>query len=108
MVIGRNQTISQRTKYFGRPSAVYVAKDQIPQPALDAEDNILSDETCILSRWRECFEDLLNPVKVNDLDTHEVIQLGEIETLTAAEVETAIKRERLLGKMLIDQRCLNH
>ena len=37
-------------------------------------------------------KDLLNPVKVNDLDTHEVIQPGEIEALTAAEVATAIKQ----------------
>ena len=29
---------------------------------------------------------------MNDLDTHEVIQPGEIEGLTAAEVATAIKR----------------
>ena len=36
--------------------------------------------------------DLLNPVKVNDLNTHEVIQPGEIEALTAAEVATAIKQ----------------
>ena len=41
---------------------------------------------------REYFEDLLNPVKVNDLDTHEVIQSGEIEARTAAEVATAIKQ----------------
>ena len=31
-------------------------------------------------------------MKVNDLDTHEVIQPGEIEALTAAEVATAIKQ----------------
>ena len=58
----------------------------------DAEGNILSDETCILSRWGEYLEDLLNPVNVNDLDTHKVIQPGEIEALTAAEVATAIKQ----------------
>ena len=59
--MGWNQTTSQRTKYFGRPSAVYVVKD-------------------------------LNPARVNDLDTHEMIQPGEIEALTAAEVATAIKQ----------------
>ena len=58
----------------------------------DAERNILSDETCILSRGREYFEDFLNPVKVNDLDTHEVIQPEKIEALTAAKVATAIKQ----------------
>ena len=31
-------------------------------------------------------------MKVNDLDTHEVIQPGEMEALTAAEVATAIKQ----------------
>ena len=56
----------------------------------DAEGNILSDETCILSRWREYFEDLLNLVKANYLDPHEVIQPGEIESFAAAEVSTAI------------------
>ena len=58
----------------------------------DAEGNIFSDETCILSRWREYFEDLLNPMKVNELDTHEVNQPGEIEALIASEVAIAIKQ----------------
>ena len=34
-------------------------------------------------------------MKVNDLDTHKVIQPGEIEALTAAEVATAIKQLKL-------------
>ena len=58
----------------------------------DAEGNILSDEPCILSRQKKYFEDLLNPVKGNGLDTHEVIQPEEIEALTAAEVATPIKQ----------------
>ena len=43
------------------------------------------------SRWREYFEDLLNPVKASTRDTHEVTHLGEDEVFTAAEVATAIK-----------------
>ena len=70
-----------------------MVKDQIPQPPLRTLKATFSkDKTCILSRWGEYFEDLLNPVKVNDLDTHEVIQAGKIEALTAAEVAIAIKQ----------------
>ena len=49
------------------------------------------DENEILSRWREYFEDLLNPVKASTHDTHEVTHLREDEVFTAAEVATAIK-----------------
>ena len=57
----------------------------------DSDGNILTDENEILSRWREYFEDLLNPVKASTRDTHEVIHLGKDEVFTAAEVATAIK-----------------
>ena len=57
----------------------------------DSDGNILTDENEILSRWREYFEDLLNPVKASTRDTHEVTHLGEDEVFTAAEVATAIK-----------------
>ena len=57
----------------------------------DSDGNILTDENEILSRWREYFKDLLNPVKVSTRDTHEVTHLGEDEVFTAAEVATAIK-----------------
>ena len=56
----------------------------------DSDGNILTDENEILSRWREYFEDLLNPVKASTRDTHEVAHLWE-EVFTAAEVATAIK-----------------
>jgi len=39
----------------------------------DPSDNTLSNKNKILSRWREYFEDLLNPVKVTNVDTHETI-----------------------------------
>ena len=55
------------------------------------DGNILTDENEILSRWREYFEDLLNPVKASTRDTHEVTHQGEDEVFTAAEVATAIK-----------------
>ena len=57
----------------------------------DSEGNILTNENEILSRWKEYFEDLLNPVKASTRDTHEVIHLGEDEVFTGAEVATAIK-----------------
>ena len=53
--------------------------------------NIITDENEILSRWRECFEDLLNPVKASTRDTHEVTQLGEEEVYSVADVATSIK-----------------
>ena len=57
----------------------------------DSAGNILTEENEILSRWREYFEDLLNPVKASTRDTHEVTHFGEEEVFTAAEVATAIK-----------------
>ena len=57
----------------------------------DSAGNILTDENEILSRWREYFEDLLNPVKASTRDTHEVTHLGEEEIFTAAEMATATK-----------------
>ena len=50
------------------------------------------DENVILSRWREYFEDLLNPLKALTRDTHKVTHLGEEEVFTAPEVATVIKR----------------
>ena len=58
----------------------------------DSAGNILTDENKILSRGREYFEDLLNPLKASTFDTHEVTDLGEEKVFTAAEVATAIKR----------------
>ena len=57
----------------------------------DSAGNIPTDENEILSRWREYFEDLLNPVKAPTRDTHKATHLGEKEVFAAAEVATAIK-----------------
>ena len=57
----------------------------------DSDGNILTDENEILSRWSECFEDILNPVKASARDTYKVTHLEEQEVFTAAEVATAIK-----------------
>jgi len=54
--------------------------------------NILSDENEILSRWRKYFEELLNPVKAINDDTHEPICFGKEEVFAAREVATAIGR----------------
>ena len=43
-------------------------RSSITYPIKDSDGNILTDENEILSRWREYFEDLLNPVKA--LVTH--------------------------------------
>ena len=64
-----------------------MAKDRV----LHTPSRILTDENDILSRWREYFEDLLNPVKASTRDTHEVTHLGEDQVFTEAEVATAIK-----------------
>ena len=56
----------------------------------DSQGNILSDEKDILSRWREYFEDHLNPVKDVATDTQE-IHFGEEAVLTVSEVSTAIR-----------------
>ena len=57
----------------------------------DSAGNILTDENEIVSRWRECFEDLCNPVNASTRDTYEVTHLGEDEVFTAAKVATAFK-----------------
>ena len=57
----------------------------------DSDGSIPTDENEILSRWREYFEDLLNPAKVSTRDTHEVTHLVEDEVFAAAEVATAFK-----------------
>ena len=51
----------------------------------DSSGNILTDENKILSRWREYFEDFLNPVKTSIRDSYEVTHLEEEEIFTAAE-----------------------
>ena len=66
-------------------------KSSVTYSIKDSAGNILTDENEILSRWREYFEDLLNPVKASTRDTHKVAHLGEEEVFTAAEVATAIK-----------------
>ena len=54
--------------------------------------SIQTDENKILLRWREYFEDLLNPVEASTRVAQEAIHLGEEEVFTAAEVATATKR----------------
>ena len=66
-----------------------MAKDRVS--IKDSDGNILTDENEILSRWREYFEDLLNPVKASSRDTHEVTHPRGDEVFTAAEVATVIK-----------------
>ena len=44
-------------------------------PIKDPTGNILRDEKEILTRWREYFEDLLNPVRTTPPDTCDTIDL---------------------------------
>ena len=92
MVVGWIPTIFRQTKYFWQ--TIRRLRDKrlsITHSIKDSDGNILTDENDILSRWREYFEDLLNPVKASTRDTHKVTHLGEDEVFTAAEVATAIK-----------------
>ena len=61
----------------------------------DSAGDILTNDNEIFSRWREYFEDLLNPVKASTRDTHKVPHLVEDKVFTAAEVATAIKRDKI-------------
>ena len=65
-----------------------MAKDRVTYSTKDSARNILTEENEILSRWREFFEDLLNPVKTSIRDTQEMIYVGEEDVFTAAEVAT--------------------
>ena len=74
----------------------------------DSDGNILMDENEILSRWREYFEDLLNPLRASTRDTYEVTHLGEDEVFTAAEMATTIKgikSGKAGGGLKSDPRC---
>ena len=89
MVVGWIATIFRQTKVFWQTIRRLRGKrSSITYSIKDSDGNILTDEK-ILSRWREYFEDLLNPVKASTCDTHEVTHLGEDEVFTAAEVATA-------------------
>ena len=82
--------------FFGKQSILQTIRrlrgkrSSVTYSIKDSAGNILTDENEILSRWREYFEDVLNPVKALTRDTHKVTHLGEEEVLTAAEVATAI------------------
>ena len=57
----------------------------------DSIGNILHDEKEILSRWREYFEDLLNPIRATPTDTCDTIDLGKEEVFTLTEVAAVIR-----------------
>ena len=64
----------------------------------DSIGNILGDEKEILSRWREYYEDLLNPVRATPTDTCGTTNFGKV---TLTEVATAIrglKSEKTAGE----------
>ena len=57
----------------------------------DSTGNILRDEKEILLRWREYFEDLLNPVRAPPSETCDTIDSGKEEVFVLTEVAAAIK-----------------
>ena len=57
----------------------------------DSTENILRDEKKIISRWREYFEDLLNPVRATPTDTCDTIDFRKEEVFTLTEVAAAIR-----------------
>ena len=62
LLLGKQNILADHSRLRGKRSSVtYSMKD--------SACNILTDENEILSRWREYFEDLLNPVKASIRDT---------------------------------------
>ena len=57
----------------------------------DSIGNILQNEKEILSRWREYFEDLLNPIRVTPTDTCNTIDFGKEEVFTSTKVAVVIR-----------------
>ena len=57
----------------------------------DSTGNIIRDEKEILSRWRNNFEDLSNPVRATPTVTYDTIDFGK-EVFILKEVAAAIRR----------------
>ena len=57
----------------------------------DSTGNILRDEKKILSRWREYFENLFNPVSATPTGTCDTIDFGKEKVFTSIEVAAAIR-----------------
>ena len=67
----------------------------------DSTENIFRDEKEIVSRWRECFEDLLNPVRATPTDTCNAINFGKEKVFTSTEVAAAkqgLKSRKVAGE----------
>jgi len=75
-------------------SGFFAAKDL--RSIGDQNRVLLSNGQDILGWWRECFKDLLNPVTITTLDTHEV-HLGEENSIAAAEVFLAAETLKAAG-----------
>ena len=92
MVVGWIPTIHRQTKYFGRPFADCVGKFLTTTNSIkDSTGNILRDEKKILSRWREYFENLFNPVSATPTGTCDTIDFGKEKVFTSIEVAAAIR-----------------
>ena len=66
--------------------------EEVPTTAIKySSENILRDEKEILSRRREYFEDLLNPVKTALTDACDTIDFGKDEVFILTEVAAAIR-----------------
>ena len=73
--------------------------------------NILRNVNKILSRWREYFKDLLNPLKATAIDTCDSVDFGIEEVFILKEMATAIHNsnpEWLLVKTKYDVKYWRH
>ena len=57
----------------------------------NSNGNMLRNKKEILSRWREFFENLSNPVKITPTDTYNTIDFRKEEVFTLTEVAAAIQ-----------------
>ena len=57
----------------------------------DSTGNIIWDEKEIILRWREYFEDLLNPVRATPTDICDTIDFWKKQVLTSTKVTAAIQ-----------------
>ena len=57
----------------------------------NSTENNLRNKKKIFLRWREYFEDLLNPIRATTTDTCDTIDFGKKEVFTLTEVAAAIQ-----------------
>ena len=92
MVVGWTATFYRKTKYFSDHSPIAWKSLSTTFSIKDLTGNNLRNENKIFSRWRECFEDLLNPVRATPTSTFNTIDFGKEEVFTLTKVAAAMRR----------------